>query len=163
MSLEYSIVRVNKDNLFMFDNMAFYRKHGREKSEMELKENQDFNSYYTTYCNALEVQTFYVFAVQLEEKFIGYIFINYLPKIGVQNNNGHLYIEDLWTHPNYRRMGIAQSLMKKAEDLAKEKNIYGLRLGVNSTNEAAIALYEKCGYESMFGTGMTMQKVVLCE
>jgi len=147
----------------MFDNMVFYRKHGREKSEVELKDNQDFNSYYTAYCNALDVQTFYVFAARLEEKFVGYIFINYLPKIGVQNNNGHLYIEDLWTHPNYRRMGVAESLMKKAEDLAKEKNIYGLRVGVNSTNAAAIALYEKCGYKSLFGTGMTMQKEVLCE
>ena len=147
----------------MFDNMVFYRKHGREKSEVELKDNQDFNSYCTAYCNALDVQTFYVFAAQLEEKFVGYIFINYLPKIGVQNNNGHLYIEDLWTHPNYRRMGVAESLMKKAEDLAKEKNIYGLRVGVNSTNAAAIALYEKCGYKSMFGTGMTMQKEVSFE
>ena len=36
MSLEYFIARVNKDNLFMFDNMVFYRKHGREKSEVEL-------------------------------------------------------------------------------------------------------------------------------
>ena len=53
MSLEYSIERVDKDNLLMFDNMVFYRKHGREKSETELKDKQDFDLYYKSYCDAV--------------------------------------------------------------------------------------------------------------
>lgn len=152
--MDYNIIKVNKDNYFMFDDMVFYRKHGREKDESELKEKQDFSSYYA----ALEIPTFYVFAVQLEEKFVGYIFINYLPKIGVPNNRGYLYIDDLWVNPCFRRKGIATALMKKADTLSKELNTSGLRLYVNTTNSDGIALYKKCGYEQKFGTCMLMQK-----
>jgi ribosomal protein S18 acetylase RimI-like enzyme len=152
--MEYSIAKVNKDNYFMFDDMVFYRGHGRYKNEAELKEEQDFNSYYT----ALEVQTFYVFAAQLEEKFVGYIFINYLPKIGATNGRGWLYIDDLWVNPNFRRKGIANALMKKADSLSKEMNTVGLRLYVNTENSDGISLYKKCRYEQKFGTCMLMQK-----
>ena len=150
----YDIVKVNKDNYYLFDDMIFYRGQGRYKNEDELKETQDFNSYYA----ALEIQTFHVFAVQLEEKFVGYIFINYLPKIGSTNGRGWLYIDDLWVNPDFRRKGIASALMKKADDFSKELNTSGLRLYVNTENPDGIALYKKCGYEQKFGTCMLMQK-----
>jgi len=138
----------------MFDNMVFYRGHGRYKNKEELKEKQDFNSYYT----ALRIQTFYVFAVQVEEQFVGYIFINYLPKVGITNGRGWLYIDDLWVNPNFRRKGIANALMKKADNLSKEMNTAGLRLYVNTENPDGISLYKKCGYVQKFGTALFMEK-----
>jgi len=152
--MEYSIVRVNKNNYSMFDDMVFYRGHGRYKSEEEMKAEQDYSSYYT----ALETPSFYVFAVEIEEKFVGYIFINYLPKVGSTNGRGWLFIDDLWVNPDFRRKGIADELMKKADSLSKEMNTLGLRLYVNIENPGGISLYEKCGYSQTFGESMLMQK-----
>jgi len=150
----YNVVRVNKDNYFMFYDMVFYRKHGREKNKNELSMIQDFSSYYT----ALEIQTFYAFAVQFEEKFVGYIFINFFPKVGTGNGKGWLYVDDLWVNPNFRRKGVANTLMEKADALSKEMGTLGLRLYVNTNNPDGISLYKKCGYEQKFGTALMMQK-----
>jgi len=148
------IIRVDKENYHMFDDMIFYREHGRYKSNNESMEVQDFTLYY----KALEMQTFYVFAAQLEGKFLGYIFLNYLPKIGTTNGRGWLFVDDLWVNPQYRRKGIALLLMKKADTLSKELNTSGLRLYVNTDNTGGVAFYEMCGYKQKFGTSMLMQK-----
>jgi len=147
-------VRIDKHNYHMFDDMVFYRGHERYKNSDELAETQDFTSYY----NVLDIPTFYVFAVQLEDKFVGYIFLNYLPKIGSTNGRGWLFVDDLWVNPHYRRRGIARALMKKADTLSKELNTIGIRLYVNTENPAGITFYEMCGYEQKFGTSMLMQK-----
>jgi len=148
------IVRVNKGNYHMFDDMVFYRGHERYKNSDEPMEAQDFS----LHCNALEIQTFYVFAVQLKDKFVGYIFLNYLPKIGTTNGRGWLFVDDLWVNPCHRRKGVAHMLMKKADALSEELNAFGLRLYVNIDNPGGIIFYEMCGYEQKFGTSMLMQK-----
>ncbi|MCL1883335.1 MAG: GNAT family N-acetyltransferase [Defluviitaleaceae bacterium] len=152
--MEYSIVRVNKGNYSMFDDMVFYRGNGRYKNEEESNEDSDFTSYYA----ALEIQTFYVFAAKSENHFVGYVFINYLPKVGSTNGRGWLFIDDLWVNPNFRRKGIANALMKKADNLSREMNTVGLRLYVNAENPEGIFLYKKFGYEQTFGGSMLMQK-----
>jgi len=148
------VVRVNKDNYYMFDDMVFYRGHERYKNNNEQSEKQDFTQYY----KALEIKTFYVFAAHFEEAFVGYIFLNYLPKIGTTNGGGWLFVDDLWVNPNYRRKGIAHTLMKKADSLSKELNTSGLRLYVNTDNHGGTDFYEMCGYKQKFGTSMMMQK-----
>jgi len=148
------IVRISKDNYHMFDDMVFYRKHERYKNGIESTEVQDFTSHY----KALETPTFYVFAVQLEENFVGYIFLNYLPKVGTTNGRGWLFVDDIWVNPSYRRKGIAHALMKKADTVSKELNTSGLRLYVSIDNPGGVALYENCGYKQTFGTNMLMQK-----
>lgn len=148
------VLRVDKHNYHMFDGMVFYRKHERYKNADELKQKHDFAPYY----KALETQTFYVFAVQIEGKFVGYIFLNYLPKIGSTNGRGWLFVDDLWVNPDFRRKGIARALMAKADTLSKELNTLGLRLYVNADNPSGIDFYTACGYASKFGMSMLMQK-----
>lgn len=40
-----------------------------------------------------------------------------MPKVGKYNGFGHVYVDELWIHPSYRRNGLAYELMKKAEAL----------------------------------------------
>jgi len=147
-------VRVDKNNYHMFDDMVFYRGHERYKNKDEQVETQDFTSYY----NALDIPTFYAFAVHLEDKFVGYILLNYLPKIGSTDGRGWLFVDDLWVNPNYRRRGIARALMKKADTLSIELNTLGLRLYVNAENIGGTVLYDMCDYKQKFGTSILMQK-----
>ncbi|MCL2718636.1 MAG: GNAT family N-acetyltransferase [Lachnospiraceae bacterium] len=134
--------------------MTFYRKNKREKNEDERKEIQDFTDFYLT----LENENFYVFAAQSNNQFVGYICTVYLPKITRVNSKGYLYIDEIWIKPNYRGKGIANALMKKADELSKEINTLGLRLYVSADNSEAISLYKKCGYEKKFGESLFMEK-----
>lgn len=58
-----------------------------------------------------------------------------------------LSITNVAVFPSYRRCGAANQLMKALDAFAQEKNLYGITLEVRVSNNAAIALYEKNGYE----------------
>jgi ribosomal protein S18 acetylase RimI-like enzyme len=94
----------------------------------------------------LEDKNLYVFAAQKEQKFIGWISAVYIHKISWTNGYGHLFIDELWVNPIYRKKGIANALMRQIEVISKELDAIGLRLYVNSNNDEANSLYKKCGY-----------------
>ena len=50
---------------------------------------------------------------------------------------------------NYRRMGIADELMKQLRLLLAKKDVRCIFLEVRESNEAAKALYRGCGYEEI--------------
>lgn len=153
--MKQKVVKVDKGNYQMFDDMIFYRGHERYKNEDELKQRDYFPQYY----EILNQNFFHTYAVQIEDKFVGYVCAVYIPKIGKQENNGFLFIDDLWVNPACRKIGAAYMLMQKIEDLAVEKGYYGLRLYVATDNGAGISLYEKCGYSNkQYGTSMFMEK-----
>ena len=52
-------------------------------------------------------------------------------------------------HPEHRRQGIAEMLINDLVDALKEKGIHSLMLEVRASNEPAIALYEKLGFEQV--------------
>ena len=152
-SMNQKIVQVTKQNYHLFDDMIFYRANGRHKNEAEQAAPRDFTEQYAI----LDKGILTTYAMQTEDKFAGYICLTYIPKI-TQNNNGFIFVDDIWVNPDYRRMGIAERLMQAAEDLARENNIYGLRLYVGTGNDAGMALYKKCGLVSKYGEAMLMEK-----
>ena len=155
--MEQRIVKVDRSNYFIFDDMLFFRGHERYKNEEELNQRHYFAQYY----EILDKNLLHTYAMEIEEKFVGYICAIYIPKIGKQENNGYLFVDDLWVNPSYRKMGIAEKLMQKVESLAKEQGYYGLRLYVDTANDAGISLYEKCGYTNRYNnTSMLMEKVI---
>jgi ribosomal-protein-alanine N-acetyltransferase len=52
-------------------------------------------------------------------------------------------------HPEHRRQGIAEMLINDLVDALKEKGSHSLTLEVRASNEPAIALYEKLGFEQV--------------
>ena len=58
-----------------------------------------------------------------------------------------LSITNVAVSASYRRCGAADRLMKALSAFSEEKNLYGITLEVRVSNSAAIALYEKNGYE----------------
>jgi GNAT superfamily N-acetyltransferase len=55
-------------------------------------------------------------------------------------------LNDLYVIPDYRRQGVARSLMRRAEQLARETGSGGLTLSTAVDNLNAQALYESEGY-----------------
>ena len=57
------------------------------------------------------------------------------------------YITNVAVTQKERRQGVAQALLEKAEETAKEHNCRFITLEVRPSNEAAILLYTKQGYQ----------------
>ena len=140
--MEYSIVKVDKTNYSMFDDMVFYRMNKRERNDTE-KNNILIND---TVYKTLEDKNLYIYAIKVKEKFVGWISAVYLPKVGRTNGQGYLFVDELWVNPNFRNNGFAYKLMEKVYIVSKELNTMGLRLYVNTENIEALSLYKKCGY-----------------
>ena len=152
--MEYAIVRVNRDNYWMLDDLVFYRINGRGKNASERAETPNFDAAY----ESLENENLSVFAAWLDDKLIGWISVVYIPKVGRTMGRGHLFIDELYVMPAYRKQGVAKALMEKAEQLSQDIGALGLRLYVNRANAAANALYKKCGYQTR-GEALFMEKV----
>lgn len=72
-------------------------------------------------------------------KVIGYI--------GIIEICGEADVTNVAVLPEYRRCGIAEKLMKEAENGAVERNCESITLEVRVSNKAAISLYNKSGYK----------------
>lgn len=69
--------------------------------------------------------------------------------IGSQSVEGEADMMNVAVHPDFRRQGIAQSLITALEEMLKKKCIHCLTLEVRASNKSAIALYEKLGFVSV--------------
>lgn len=148
--MQYKIVKVEADNYSLFDDMIYWRTNGFERKPIKRKVHEDI-------IKELANPNLHIYAVETEGKYVGWISIIYLPKVGKFNGHGHIYVDELWIEPNFRKRGYAMELMKKADELSNKINTSGIRLYVNAENPNAKALYEKCGYESL-GLAYFMEK-----
>lgn len=59
------------------------------------------------------------------------------------------YVYNIAVNPLFRKKGIGTILTKKLIDYAKENNLEFLSLEVRKSNNSAISVYEKCGFEKV--------------
>ena len=64
-------------------------------------------------------------------------------------------IENVVTHPDYRNKGIGTRLLKRAQEIAKEKGCYKIMLLTGRKN--AISFYENTGFERESKTGFIIR------
>ena len=57
------------------------------------------------------------------------------------------YVSDIAVSKSERRKGIGEKLLAECEKICREMNCSFLSLEVRKSNFAAIALYEKCGFD----------------
>ncbi len=63
-------------------------------------------------------------------------------------------LEELWVRPHTRGTGLGQALLEGAMDLARDRGATRIDLNTSVTDEAARALYVKCGFTNEeFGPG----------
>ncbi len=66
--------------------------------------------------------------------------------IGVHNVCGEGEITMVAVHPDFRRNGTGEKLVRFLLDFEKESGIGRVNLEVRESNYSAISLYEKCGF-----------------
>ena len=59
------------------------------------------------------------------------------------------HVSMLSVSSDFQRLGVGQTLLKAAENIAREKGFDKITLTVNQYNDKANALYEKLGYEKV--------------
>lgn len=78
------------------------------------------------------------FAATRNDKLIGYIGISVILDEG--------YITNVAVYPEYRKKGVATALLNAVFSLAEEKKLSFVSLEVRESNNAAISLYKKLGF-----------------
>jgi ribosomal protein S18 acetylase RimI-like enzyme len=81
---------------------------------------------------------------RVDEAPVGYILAVRIPKADARV--GFLFVDEVYTLPAYRRMGVARALLERAQALAAELALAGVRLLVRGENVRARALYCRCGF-----------------
>lgn len=139
-TIDITIKRISKRNYHKFDDMVYWRINGVERLASPKEQNQ--NTIFQEAFNALNHQGFYVYAAEHWGRFIGWVTLIYKPKIG-RWKKGVIYVDELWTAPEFRRKGVAYKLMQKAFEIQRITGAVKVRLYTD--NIAAQRLYEKCG------------------
>ena len=75
------------------------------------------------------------------EKIVGYI--------GSQTVEGETDMMNVAVHPDYRRQNIALALVNGLIEALKKRGSHSLSLEVRESNNPAIALYEKLGFQQV--------------
>jgi ribosomal protein S18 acetylase RimI-like enzyme len=65
----------------------------------------------------------------------------------LEHSPDSLYVDALAVLPRFRRRGVASALLEHAAQTAAKKGLDGLSLDTAETNDAAVALYRKAGFE----------------
>ena len=82
-------------------------------------------------------------AVRVDSELAGFI----IGRIDLVRNRRFGHIMTIDVLPGFRRMGVGQRLLIEIEAIFKQKDAKEIRLEVREGNVAAIALYEKLGYQ----------------
>jgi len=138
-----SIVRVGKENYPKFCELIEWRRTGEKTADISQYDNDKQKEFFKEF-NVLNSETFFIYAVKLNDEFIGYINAVLIPK--PDPRLGMLYVDELWTAPPYRNHGVAKILMEKVFKLAKDLDLLRIRLYVGADNSVARNYYKKVGY-----------------
>ena len=82
---------------------------------------------------------------ELDDTVVGYVRLK--PPTHLPENAHVTYVAGLAVHPAARRRGVAAALMTAAEPFARARAARKLSLRVLSTNQPAMRLYERLGFE----------------
>lgn len=137
--MEFIIDKIDSNNISLFDDMIFWRENGFEREATNMPASDQLKM-------ELANSNLYVYASKVDNRYVGWISLIYMPKIGKWKGRGHVYVDELWIATPFRGKGLAKALMKKADDLKRDLDAAGLRLYVNINNPTAKKLYESCGY-----------------
>ena len=148
--MDFVLKRVTEENYSKFDDMVFWRTNGCECPPSDQPTPADI-------AKELKNPNLYIYAAESGGRYVGWISLIYIPKVGPWGGHGHVYVDELWVAPSFRNHGIAGALMAKSDELCEQLGAHGQRLYVNVNNPAALALYEKMGF-AKDGQAYWMQK-----
>lgn len=96
------------------------------------------------------IENAHILIYQKDMKAVGCVYLNnyeYLNEKFYKNENGCMKISNLYVLDEYRHMGIATELLKRAEEIAKEEGVCSIASSYFDDNKASENLHKKNGYK----------------
>ena len=137
--MEFEVVKVSAENYSLFQDLVAWRQTGSRQAPACEPISRQIE-------HELENPNLHLYAARDPDCFVGWISLVYIPKVGKWGGRGHLYVDELWVAPEYRRRGLGTALLAMADRVKTELRATGIRLYVNIDNPAAQRLYEKSGF-----------------
>jgi len=81
--MNYKIVKIDARNYSLFDDMIYWRMNGSER--LPLKE-----AIKQSIINELSNPNLFIYVVEVERRYVGWISLIYMPKVGKYNGFGHV-------------------------------------------------------------------------
>jgi len=134
------------EQLQIISRLTFYETFSLDNSKENMKKylDSEFSSRKLKAELADKNSEFY-FAT-LENKVTGYLKINFGPSQTEINDQNSLEIERIYILKEFHRKKIGQLLFDKAVEIAKQKKVDYILLGVWEENQKAIRFYKKNGF-----------------
>lgn len=98
-----------------------------------------------------------IFAAYAGEKAVSSVTLVVIPNL-TRGGASYALIENVVTHADYRKRGLAGAVIEKAVAAAWEKNCYKIMLLTGSKNPATLRFYSNCGF-SQDKTGFQIRRV----
>ena len=137
--MKFEIDRIDISNYNLFEDMVFWRENGFERRSLQAPVSERIKK-------ELENPNLYLYAIMVDNRYVGWLSLVYIPKVGRWKDGGHVYVDELWVAPSFRGRGFGKALLQKADELKTELEATGIRLYVNVNNPIAQKLYGSCGY-----------------
>ncbi len=88
-----------------------------------------------------------IFVAENKKQIIGFIVVSIRSAPQIFENKTEAVISDLFVKKEFRKMGVAKNLIKKAKQFAKKQNCPYVRLNVYYSNKLAQKVYDKLGFK----------------
>lgn len=102
----------------------------------------------------LEDRNHHYFVVDVDGKLVSSCVMVVIKNL-TRSASPYAIIESVVTHPDYRKRGIGTRLLKKAQEIAREKGCYKIMLLTGK--KEVIPFYEKAGFECQSKTGLIIR------
>lgn len=137
------IMKIGPDDYLALSELLEWRRSGREEVETVSYQAEHLRQFMQRY-QVLESDTFFIYAAKINDKLVGYINAILIPK--PDPRRGIMYVDELWTAPPYRGLGVAGALLETVIGLAERLELWRVRLYVDIDNDSARACYRKAGF-----------------
>jgi ribosomal protein S18 acetylase RimI-like enzyme len=110
------------------------------------RENRDY------YASALRNEDSRFLVAEVDGKVAGYIKLDFEVIPGTFRDNEILYVDSIYVGREFRRNGVAKSLLSSAEDIARGRGIKRVQMCVYAFNSGMQSLLRDMGYDSPYAT-----------
>jgi len=149
MSLENEPRRIRPDELDKLINLYGFLHPGAEKS--------DDNALHHTWHEITTYQDRYIyFVIEADERLVSSCNISIIPNL-TNESRPFAVIENVITHPDYRRRGFGIKVLEAAIQHAWQNGCYKIMLLSNNERVEAHRLYEKAGFNGSIKKGYVMK------
>jgi GNAT superfamily N-acetyltransferase len=107
--------------------------------------NENYTKTWDSILGNADVLRYFVF--EKDNKIICSACISVIPNL-TRNNRPYAVIENIITHPDYRRKGYGRQIMQKCIEYAKSRNCYKIMLLSSAFRKDAHNFYKKLGFDS---------------